>query len=389
MPRMIDLVRASVLPAATVRSMARGAIALPPREVIEILVYLANHNPEVKEDARKTLSGWNENQIKTIVADPKASKEVLDYFRASAQPAPKPTVTEPVIKPQSAEQIKPAERAKEEPPKEIAAATQAVAPKAYGEIEITEADLPGEESDGQAVEDNSEEFAVETASVPDAEDSDAVFAAYMKEHEQELQLEGEKPFQPLGGVFEFEEEAEEEPAEKTMAAAAGVGTGAAVSSIQTAQKRKPQGQGKAGEEERGSVLQKISKLDIKGRIQLALKGTKEERSILIRDAAKLVCLAVLESPKITDGEVEKFASQKNVLEAVLRQIPMKRRFMKNYIIVRNLVGNPRTPLDVALGLMKNLLVNDLKNLSANKDVSDTIRKLALKMYKQKLSPGKG
>ena len=130
------------------------------------------------------------------------------------------------------------------------------------------------------------------------------------------------------------------------------------------------------ETERGSALQKISKLDIKGRIQLAMKGTKEDRSILIRDSTKLVALAVLESPKITDGEVEKFANQKNVLEAVLRQIPMKRRFVKNYGVVRNLVGNPRTPLDVSLGLIKNLLTADLKNLSANKEVSDTIRKLA-------------
>lgn len=116
---------------------------------------------------------------------------------------------------------------------------------------------------------------------------------------------------------------------------------------------------------------------------MAMKGTKEERSILIRDSTKLVALAVLESPKITDGEVEKFASQKNVLEAVLRQIPMKRRFVKNYGIVRNLVANPRTPLDVSLGLMKNLLVADLRNLSSNKEVADTIRKLALKMFKQK------
>jgi hypothetical protein len=81
--------------------------------------------------------------------------------------------------------------------------------------------------------------------------------------------------------------------------------------------------------------------------------------------------------------VEKFASQKNVLEAVLRQIPLKRRFMKNYKVVRNLVANPRTPLDLGLGLMKNLLIQDLKNISGNKEVSETIRKLALKMYKQK------
>jgi hypothetical protein len=134
---------------------------------------------------------------------------------------------------------------------------------------------------------------------------------------------------------------------------------------------------------RDSTLQKIAKLDIKGRIALAMRGNKEERGILVRDSTKLVALAVLDSPKVSEGEVEKFALQKNVLQAVLRAIPVKRQFMKNYSIVRNLVYNPRTPLDLGLGLMKNLLIQDLKNLSGNKEVSDTIRKLALRMYKQK------
>jgi hypothetical protein len=52
-------------------------------------------------------------------------------------------------------------------------------------------------------------------------------------------------------------------------------------------------------------------------------------------------------------------------------------------VMRNLVANPRTPLDVSLALVKNLLISDLRNLSSNKEVSETIRKLALKMFKQK------
>jgi hypothetical protein len=214
---------------------------------------------------------------------------------------------------------------------------------------------------------------------------------YIAEHAKEIAAEAGKPFQPLGGIHEFD-------ISSTQVAAAPEITTSAPEPVVTAAKpaapaqaataaapakpvpKKPQpGQ----EQERGSALQKISRLDVKGRIQMAMKGTKEERSILIRDSTKLVALAVLESPKISDGEVEKFASQKNVLEAVLRQIPMKRRFMKNYSVVRNLVANPRTPLDVSLGLMKNLLVADLRNLSSNKEVPDTIRKLALKMFKQK------
>ena len=87
---------------------------------------------------------------------------------------------------------------------------------------------------------------------------------------------------------------------------------------------------------------------------------------------------------ITDAEVEKIALQKNVLESVLRQIPMKRKFAKNYNIMRNLVYNPRTPLDASLGLMKQLLPRDLKNLSENKEVSETVRRTATRMFKQKL-----
>jgi hypothetical protein len=197
----------------------------------------------------------------------------------------------------------------------------------------------------------------------------------------DIEAEGEKPFQAIGGIVELlgqdyfpvtdvaEAPAPAAPAEPATA----VGPRTAVAP------KKPQADPK-----RENALQKINHLDVKGRIQLALKGNKEERSLLIRDGTKVVALAVLEAPKLSDGEVEKFASQKNVLEAVLRQIPLKRRFMKNYIVVRNLVANPRTPLDLGLGLMKNLLVTDLKNLSANKEVSETIRKLAMKMYKQKL-----
>ena len=171
-------------------------------------------------------------------------------------------------------------------------------------------------------------------------------------------------------------------AQRRKATAAAEKSGAAAAAVHAA--KHPQQPLVGHEERRDSTLQKIAKLDIKGRISLAMRGSKEERSILVRDGTKLVALAVLESPKVSDGEVEGFALQKNVLEAVLRAIPMKRRFAKNYSIMRNLVYNPRTPLDLSLGLMKNLLIHDLKNLSANKEVSDTIRKLALRMFKQKV-----
>ena len=62
--------------------------------------------------------------------------------------------------------------------------------------------------------------------------------------------------------------------------------------------------------------------------------------------------------------------------------------MKNYNIIRNLTFNPRTPIDITLSLGKNLMTQDLKNLSNNKEISDTVRKMALRMYKQKMSTSK-
>jgi hypothetical protein len=219
--------------------------------------------------------------------------------------------------------------------------------------------------------------------------------AYLSEHASEISEEAEKPFQAIGGFYddfvpgadEFVPGAEEQPTETAVepeTTAAPVPEKAAAPKRTAAGKKSFLGAG----HERGSALQKIAKLDIKGRIQLAMKGNKEERSLLIRDGTKVVALAVLESPKLSDSEVERFASQKNVLEAVLRGIPMKRRFVKHYGIVRNLVFNPRTPLDVSLGLVKHLLTQDLRHLSGNKEVSETVRKLATKMFKQKLSANK-
>jgi hypothetical protein len=76
---------------------------------------------------------------------------------------------------------------------------------------------------------------------------------------------------------------------------------------------------------------------------------------------------------------------KNVQEIVLRTIAMKRRFMKHYAVIRQLANNPRTPLDVALGMLPHLIAQDLKYLSLNKNVSDTVRKLASKLHRDKQS----
>ncbi len=242
----------------------------------------------------------------------------------------------------------------------------------------------------EAVVAKAAEASEEAAAASDDEGDvpEEAISAYLAEHATEIASEQDKPFQPIGGIVDllgsdyFPVSENREMAE--MAGSEEKAAAESAGSAPAAAKSKAVAGANAPPAKRDNAVQKINRLDVKGRIQLAMKGNKEERSILVRDGTKVVALAVLDAPKISDGEVEKFALQKNVLEAVLRQIPLKRRFMKNYIVVRNLVSNPRTPLDLGLGLMKHLQMQDLKNISANKEVSETVRKLALKMYKQKL-----
>ena len=97
---------------------------------------------------------------------------------------------------------------------------------------------------------------------------------------------------------------------------------------------------------------------------------------------------MLESPKVNDSEMETFAAMKNIQESVLRAISTKRNYMKNYGVLRTLVNNPKTPLDVALPLLAHLLTKDLRGLAVNKNVNETVRKMAMKRFRLKTQRGK-
>lgn len=408
MARMIDLIRASAVPANLMNSASKGALSVPPREMIEILVYLAVHNKVFGEQAQLTLAGWDEAASRAAAGDSTTPKEVLEYLISPKNLRPvllpalltNPSVPEelwlelaPSIGRELVELMLKNERIAQSPgilsallsnPNLSGIQSENIRNKIEQATAVpAEPDTKAEvHSAPEDVEQEPEEVfqAAPGDEVQEAEDVlDEGVMAYLAEHESEIAAHGDQPYQPIGGIHE------EIPADEPLAAEATTVIASAGKATGAAAKKAPMKKTQLNPtEERGSALQKIAKLDIKGRIQLAMKGTKEERSLLIRDGTKIVALAVLESPKISDGEVERFATQKNVLEAVLRGIPMKRRFAKNYAIVRNLVFNPRTPLDLSLGLMKNMLVGDLRNLSNNKEISDTVRKLATKMFKQKM-----
>lgn len=124
--------------------------------------------------------------------------------------------------------------------------------------------------------------------------------------------------------------------------------------------------------------QVLSSLPVIERIKLALRGSREQRSVLIRDPSKVVSVAVLGSPKLNVNEIEAYARMTSVQEEVLRVIGTGRQWVKHYSVMSALVGNPKTPIAIAMPLVTRLNERDLKLVTRDRTVSDGVRAAARK-----------
>jgi hypothetical protein len=369
MARMVDMIRQSAVPPNLLRAAAKGALSVPTAEMIEILVLLTQ-NPVFSEQARMTLASWDEAACLAAASDPHTPREVLEYMVDPRNRRPSlyaallenPSVSEASLEEIAAvanrdviEQLLASPRvSKSRPVLQALAGNRELRDAEKARIQDLLAVPPAEPQPASA------------ASGPETADEEV--RAFLAEHAAEIAADEGKPFHVIGGI-EQTDIPPEAPVAVTAAAAAGHAA-AAAPAPEAAKKAK-------------SVLQKIAALTVGERVQLAMKGNKDERFLLIRDGARVVPQAVLESPKLTDTEAEMFASMKNVQEVVFRGLSSKRKFVKNYRIQRNLAFNPKVPIDLALGLVNNLLLSDLKSLSVNKEVPDTVRKSALRLFVQK------
>jgi hypothetical protein len=400
MPRMLDLVRQSAVPAGVMRSAAKGALTLPAGEMLEILVFLTS-NPVFAEEAKMTLAGWDVASATAVVSDPATPWEVLEYFIAPENLRPKllPALLEnPRVR--EARLLDLAQSGSREVVEMMLASSRVRKSEHVLHALLTNANL--NEAEAQSVRQSLRDLGQETTAIKAYSEVDAQEKTqYEIEHADEIAAEEAlgKPFELMGGIADDEELETVAPVEETAAvqapaeATVAAGELAVTQTANTAaapqaaplpeesvrKMRAPQ----PDNNERISAFQKIAAMGVSQRIQLAIKGSKEERFILVRDGSKLVSQAVLQSPKVSEAEIETFASMKNVQEGVLREIGNNRKFIRNYGVIRNLVNNPRCPLDLSLTLVNHLMVNDLKSLASNKNVADTLRRLALKRYRDK------
>ncbi len=142
-----------------------------------------------------------------------------------------------------------------------------------------------------------------------------------------------------------------------------------------------------GSPERISLIQRVMFMSVKGRVKLAMKGDREARGILIRDANKVVATGVINNPRITDQEVENIAAMRTVADEVLRLIGLNRAWARQYPIIHNLARNPRTPLPTAMQILPRIRSKDLKSLSQNRNVSEGVRRQAYRLSEMR-GPGR-
>ena len=351
------------------QSAARGVLPVGHEELLAILIYLQNDNePEVCENARNTLENeFSESLLKTILESPSAPAEILEYY--GSFPFRSETLLEVVIE------------NKATPDSTIATIAEQVEARLIDLVLVNLMRLLRSPFILEALERNSratpditrrlgeirEEFFEKRNNFIPIHRTRAEEKAMKAQMDQEEALEkGEESFIYSGEIKEGED-----VANLTLDSLADDGY--------VTFEEMP-------EDQKLSTIQKISRMTVAERVQTALKGSREERIILIRDSNRIVASAVLESPKLTDSEVEAVALMKNVSQDILRLVGTRREFAKSYTVIHNLVRNPRTPVATSLGMLNRILTNDLRALSRNRNVPEVIRKTAQRHVTTRTAP---
>jgi hypothetical protein len=371
MTSILEMIKRNAVPASVMRTAAKGALPVPADQMLEIMVYLTN-NSVFAQDARMTLASFDLNATLQIVASPQAAPEVLGYYwsEANRRPALMPALIEnPAVTDSLLMELA------GEAPREILNMLLA-SPRVRGSYPLTEALKTNPNLSAAELRQLSGE-PEEPEPVVDSE-TETLHQNFQQQHAAEIAAEEGKKFELVEGETSS---ASQEPAAGDQPAS---GTEALAAAALSAHSRS---MADSEDGKKMTVLQRVGRMTASERVKAAFTGGREERAILIRDGARIVQNAVLSSPKLTDSEVELFSAAKNVHDNVLREIARNRRFMRNYSVVRNLVQNPKTPVDISLPLVKMLMVFDLKSLQRSRNVSETIRSLAAKYYREKALSG--
>jgi hypothetical protein len=322
---------------------ARGLIPLPPHEMLRLLVRLdRDSDPEVAKKAAETLAGWNEKDLLIQLQSPECSAEVFEFFSESASTA----VQEAVIT-------------------NLAASGTVVATLA----------------------------ARVSAPLLETILYNRMRLLEFPEILQNLKLNPAATPQILGTVREIEAEFFSSKKRQYTVGQSEEAAPAQEEMIEFAADLPPddlvlEGLPLDPQQREAAILMKLNRMSFSQKLVLALKGSREVRSVLIRDTNRQIAQSVLQSPKLTIGEVETFAAMRSISDDVIRQIGNSKEWTRSYAVVQNLVKNPKTPPMISQRLMFRLQSRDLMMLARDRGIPEAVRRNAQRLLNQRnASPG--
>jgi hypothetical protein len=130
---------------------------------------------------------------------------------------------------------------------------------------------------------------------------------------------------------------------------------------------------------RKSPVIDFTRLKLYEKIRLATLGNEYCRQNLMRDPNRMVAMAAIRSPRITDSEIVKTAGNRSVSEDVIRYIATQRDLTKSYAVKLSLVQNPKCPVALSLRFLPLLMAEDLKQVSRSKNVPGAVSTAARRL----------
>ncbi|MGD8376492.1 MAG: hypothetical protein PVF68_10165 [Acidobacteriota bacterium] len=354
---LLDRMASGEIPAQVRLAAARGALPLPPGDLLRIQAYLAlrDPEPEVREAAGATLRAAPVEETVALLEGEGFSREAAEAFAAMGD-APLGIVTSLIrIRDCPDDLMLPLAGRPEPEVIEALLRNEVRLGRSTELLEALEANTglsPGQRSRLQEIRKHLHEEPA--ASPPGAEPE-------ISEVDADLQAEMEEA---ILAAEEEERKARQEEDRPPVTAPEGLG------------------------QESLTAYQKVINLSPAERVKLAFQGNAEERALLIRDTNRVVCLSVLKSPRTNDGDIESYVKMRSLKEDVLRVIASNREWLRKYPIVLGLIRNPKTPAGMALTLLSRLQNRDLNILGGDRNIAEIVRQQARKTFVARTTGGR-
>lgn len=132
-----------------------------------------------------------------------------------------------------------------------------------------------------------------------------------------------------------------------------------------------------------TLTQRVQFMTVGEKIKLAFKGDKESRTLLLKDTNREIYMSVLENPGLKETEVEMITKNTATNADILRAIGKNREWSSNRNIMRNLVRNSKTPVELSIRFLPRMNFKDLEFIAKSRNLPMAVRTNAKRLVSSK------